>query len=100
MTATPRNRLKIGDLIYPIIGRVKILFRGKECDGLFEPKEQDILVRVRLAPRREQHVLWHESIHAIEHQHGFSLPDDTVDIIAGGICQILEENPRMRKILK
>lgn len=96
-----RNTIQVGHVVYKIIRQTKVVFRGREVDGLFCPSEQAILLRKGLTPMREFEVCWHESMHAIEHQHDMkNLSEGAVDAVACGIAQILLNNPHMRRVPK
>jgi hypothetical protein len=91
------ERIRIGKIVYPIIRVVRILFRGRECDGLFCPKEQEIKMRSGVSDDRAFEVKWHEALHAIEHQHCIELTERVVGILTNGICDILRSNTHMRR---
>jgi len=92
-----RDHLKVGNIVYLVIRKAKIIFRGKEQGGLFCPKEQEIHILDGIPHNDEQEYRWEEILHTVEFQQGLNINHKHLRVLAAAIPYILRDNPYMRR---
>lgn len=95
------KHLKIGPIDYKI-KKVKVLNNGSgRLYGQIEYSKDIIRLDSANEPQKNRQSLWHEALHGILFNAGFRDEDEAlVDILASGIMEIINENPKMGKKVK
>lgn len=89
----PITSLKIGPCTYAVVWSAITEY------GLCDYKRQTITLQPDLHPTAERLVLWHEIIHAILYQLGYSDHDEKlVDGLAHSIVSVLSENQTLNSM--
>ena len=92
-------RVKIGPIRFAIQYVEDLHDQSRNLDGWIRHTSSKILIEKSLGKQRKRLVLWHEIIHAIMTHGGCEDHDETlVDIIAGGVMSVLNENKWLREM--
>lgn len=68
--------------------------RQKPAYGLCHFDRKLIEIRMGMSPARRYEIYWHEVLHAMAHEHGFSLSHPTIYNLQGPIAQFHAENSK------
>lgn len=70
---------------------------SEKLDGHIKYATSEILVEANTEAQAQRQVIWHEIIHGILTQAGYSEHDEKmIDIISYGVMQVLRDNPILR----
>jgi hypothetical protein len=94
------KRLKIGPINYRIKKVSKLNNGSSRLYGQIEYSQDIIRIAKDNKPQKARQSLWHEALHGILFNAGYRDEDEQlVDILASGIMEIINENPKMgRKV--
>ncbi len=72
--------------------RRRLIFEGKPAWGLCHRETRLIEISMSLTPIKRYEIYWHELLHALSAEHGFTLAHPTIYNLQGPISQFLREN--------
>jgi len=89
-------KVKIGAVEYAICWKHRPRFEGRFVPATIDFFTPQIDLYIGLAPPIEFVNLWHETLHGILRNAGYTEHDeDLINALAHGIVQVLVENPRV-----
>jgi hypothetical protein len=70
----------------------------EKLSGHIRYTDSEILLENNMESQAKRQILWHEILHGILTQAGYSDHDEKmIDIIAYGVMQVLRDNPALRE---
>jgi len=95
------NSIRIGGLDYEIKVVEDLRDGDKSLWGWVKHKPCEIYLDKDLGPQQRWVTEWHEVVHLILTQTGYTEDEhreDLVDALAHGIVQVLRDNPKLREV--
>jgi len=94
-----RQLIRIGPIDFTVCAVDRLLNDGnyEKLSGHIKYDASEILVEGDMEPQAQRQVVWHEVIHGILTQAGYTDHDEKmIDILAYGVMQVVRDNPILR----
>jgi hypothetical protein len=91
-----QEKIKIGAFIFTVITEKNLVRedRSESLDGHIKYATSEIKVDASLMPQARRATIWHEVIHGILTQAGYSKHDERmIEAISHGLMNVLQDNP-------
>jgi len=88
------SKVKIGGLVYDVLFESKLFDADNtRLYGQIDYNMLTIKLEKDYCKQKQEVTLWHEIVHGIAVEYGVELEEEDIDRIAGGIYQVIKDNP-------
>ena len=94
------RHVKIGPMVYAVVEEKGLVDgdKSRKLDGHIRYNDCQIAVEAGMSPQAKRQTIWHEIVHGILTQAGYTKQGETmVDALAYGIMGVLQDNPWLKE---